>query len=159
MTASAISFALEVSEDFESYDDDVETTLIWRYDVGELVPPVQIMDYESSVGVTLSVNFDVGTGEDGAFNSETYANFSENGDVSGNVITINTEDYPVLKFTAFHLESGWTLRPTGENPLVIYALGNVTIEGAIDCSGEDGEDMVVDGTAQAAGGEGVCGGG
>ncbi|NQY99519.1 MAG: hypothetical protein HRT45_02495, partial [Bdellovibrionales bacterium] len=152
-------FAYEVSNDFDTYDSSVETTLVWRYNLGELSTPLQIKDYVTNTSSTLSVNFSVGNGEDGIFDSSTYADFSEGGDVSGNTITINTDTFSTLQFTSFHLDSGWTIRPTGENPRSIYALGSVTIEGVIACSGGEGEGVVDGGGSYSTGGVGVCGGG
>ncbi|MFK8137115.1 MAG: hypothetical protein AB8E15_02030 [Bdellovibrionales bacterium] len=100
-----------------------------------------------------------GDGSDGVFDSTTYANFSQNGDTSGNIITIDTDVYTELQFTSFQLDSGWTIQPTGSGDLVIRSQSTVTIEGAINCSGENGSDGNTEESILVSGGSTRCGGG
>ncbi|MEC9282801.1 MAG: hypothetical protein VX642_08815 [Bdellovibrionota bacterium] len=120
--------------------------------------PPQVASYQAVSASSTSSQFSIGDGSHGKFDSSTYVNFSENADLSGNVITINTDTYSALYFTSFNLESGWTIRPTGSKPLKIYSQSTVYIDGSIDCSGGNGEAGNDDETQQASGGTGVCGG-
>ena len=121
--------------------------------------PPQVANYQAVSASLTSSQFTVGDGSHGVFDSSTYENFSVNSDLSGNVIRIDTDTYSALHFTSFRLDAGWTIRPTGSKPLIIYSQSTVYIDGSIDCSGEDGSAGNDDETQQSSGGTGVCGGG
>lgn len=110
-------------------------------------------------GESGSWNYTIGTAKNGAFNSSTYSTFSENNDTSGNIITINTDTYSSLNFSSFTLDSGWTLKGKGSNPLKIYVQADVNISGTIDCSGGAGSDASTTLTSSVNGGTGICAGG
>jgi len=149
--------ALSISEDFSSIARRDSSTLVWNQSSHQLHPPVLVKDYND--GGLQSKNFDIGTGQHGTFTASTYANFSQGGDVSGNIIRINTDTYSALEFTTFNLASGWTLQPTGSSPLVIRVQGDVFIAGIIYCSGDNGENMNGLPAVATQGGAGRCGGG
>ena len=102
---------------------------------GRFHPPLQIRGL-----MVNSINYNrpipLGSGRHGAFTPERYSLFSENGDLSGQIIRLSLEKFPTLEVTDFHLGAGWTLEPVGEGALQIYSHGNVLIEGLINCSGE-----------------------
>lgn len=154
------AWGLEVAEDFSSRTYRSEGDLVWNTAVGFAHPPFEIKDYVDNIGnVTASRGFTIGTGADGVFGPETYHLFSEGGDVSGNIIRLNTDRYPELNVESFLLEENWILRPVeGSEPLIIRSLGEVVIKGQIDCSGEDGI-AHQNFTQVARGGRGRCGGG
>jgi hypothetical protein len=102
------------------------------------------------------MGFSVGDGSHGAFNPSTYAQFSVNGDVSGNKIRLDLSRFPILKVTSFYLALGWILEPVGNAPLAIYSLTDVRIEGEIWCHGDNGTDAV--GATPGTGGSSRCGG-
>ncbi|MCB0392362.1 MAG: hypothetical protein KDD58_13800 [Bdellovibrionales bacterium] len=151
--------AVEISETFDTTATRGEISeLIWNTLSGDLEPPIHIFNFNNGSGLE-SKNIDPGDGRHGVFDISTYANFSENGDVSSNVIRINTDQYPILYFKSFDLQATWRIRPTGTQPLVIKVLGDMQIDGEIDCSGEDGEGISATLTDLPLGGTGVCGGG
>ncbi|MCB0394088.1 MAG: hypothetical protein KDD25_05995 [Bdellovibrionales bacterium] len=141
---------------------DVETsstTGVWNISTGLFHPKLEVTDWNDG-GLDTDTDIEVGDGSDGAFNISTYSQFSKNGDVSGNIIRIDTDDHPTLNFTSFTLNSGWTIRPTGSGILDIRSLSTINVNGTIDCSGDDGDDIThLDDTALADGATGVCGGG
>jgi hypothetical protein len=145
--------AAALTETFASRSTLASGTAIWNQALGQVHPTLQVVDYEASWS---AIPVDLGDGSDGAFELSTYASFSAGGDLSGNKIRIDTDAHPVLQFTSFRLEQGWTIEPVGSRPLVIYALGDVIILGTIDCSGADGGNG---GATPGAGGLGRCGGG
>jgi hypothetical protein len=110
------------------------------------------MNYGTGTGKA----FDVGDGSHGDFDVSTYANFSVGGDLSGNIIRLDLAAYPILKVTKFHLAPGWRIEPVGDQPLIIYSLSTVSIEGEIHCEGEDGGNST--GVSSGTGGQGRCGG-
>jgi len=120
-------------------------------------PPLQVQDWDGGSGPS-STPLQFGSGIHGPFNASTYLNFHDGVYNNDGVIKINTDLFPVLDVTEFHLESGWVIRPTGSNPLVIRCLSNVEVHGIIDCSGDDGEDLSDDLNATPSGGLGRCGG-
>src|SRR5262249_33794544 len=111
-------------------------TAIWNQSLGKVHPTLLVNNYYLLPGSpTQAVS--VGDGSDGVFDNTTYAQWSSGGDVSGNIIRLDTDVHPVLQFTSFTLDAGWTLQPIGSNPLVIESLNTVNINGIIDCSGTD----------------------
>lgn len=153
------AWSAQLSDDFSLVLNKDSGDLVWNLNNASLHPPLKIKDYVNNAGTaTLSENFIVGTGQHGVFNANTYSSFSEGGDVSGNIIRLNTSTYYPLQVTSFQLNSGWTLQPVGDNPLVIYSQGDVVIEGSIDCSGPNGEAFKSIDT-KSSGGTGRCGGG
>ncbi|MGE0527573.1 MAG: hypothetical protein AB7P49_10955 [Bdellovibrionales bacterium] len=150
----AVSAAeLEVREDFSTRDRLESATAIWNQALGAIHPTLQVMNF--MVGFTPRA-LDVGDGSDGAFEPSSYGTFSQNGDLSGNVIRLDLTEFPELKVTRFELAAGWRLEPIGNAPLVIRSLSDVLIRGEIWCQGHDGEDA--SGGTAGSGGEGRCGG-
>jgi hypothetical protein len=152
--------AAELSEDFSSLSDFVSGTAIWNQALGKIHPTLQVVNYDD--GTTgnpvppTPMTVDVGDGSDGVFDVSTYSQFSVGGDVSGNKIRFDTSTYPILKVTSFHLAPGWVLEPVGANPLIIYSLSTIRIEGEIWCQGNIGGTPL--GSIPGAGGRGRCGG-
>lgn len=155
VTSRAENYILDIADSSIKSSGD----LILNLADSSIHGPPQVANYQAVSASTTSRQFSIGDGSHGKFDSSTYANFSVNNDVSGNVITIDTDTYSALYFTSFNLASGWTLRPTGSNPLKIYSQSTVYIDGSIDCSGGNGEAGNDDETQQASGGTGICGGG
>ncbi|MCB9027336.1 MAG: hypothetical protein H6625_13525 [Bdellovibrionaceae bacterium] len=151
-------WALEISKTFSTTQDQSNTELIWNTLDEILLPPIHVRNYVDGLGVK-NLDIDPGDGRHGNFSTSTYSQFSVDNNVSGNLITIDTDAFPSLQFKNFNLASGWTIRPRGSRPLVIKVLGDMAIYGTIDCSGGDGEDLSSDINALAEGGEGICGGG
>ncbi len=150
----------QVSADIQTWNvtelDQVITEreqLVVNTALGVLHPSLYVRDFK--VGFT-PYYIDVGNGEHGAFELSSYARFSINGDVSGNVIRLDTNIYPQLNVTQFKLASGWVLDVVGDNPLVINSLTNIEVAGEIWCHGDDGEDASL--VAAGEGGRGRCGG-
>jgi hypothetical protein len=159
LTMTVNAFAKTVTETFSTDSRKSSSDLVWNTALGLLHPPLEVSTW-SSDGITFdSTDIDVGDGHDGAFVLNRYSQFSENGDVSGNTIRINTDDWPELNFTEFTLDSTWTIEPVGGGPLIIRVLGDVTIHGTINCAGNDGGDDSADPTSVISGGAGRCGGG
>lgn len=146
------------TEDFTSVlkNDLNKTTGVWNVSSGTLHPTLEVTGWSPGAG---TASLDVGNGSHGVFDSTTYANFSDGGDVSGNIIRLNTSTYKELQVTSFTLETGWTLQPTGSNPLIIRSQSFVVIQGTVDCSGEAGTGLNLDYTTVNSGGAGRCGGG
>jgi hypothetical protein len=155
--------AAELSEDFSSLVHFVSGTAIWNQALGKVHPTLHVVNYDDgTTGHTLPptpIAVDVGDGSDGVFDVSTYSKFSIGGDVSGNKIRLDTSNsgHPILKVTSFHLASGWVLEPVGDNPLIIYSLSTIDIEGEIWCQGNIGGTPL--GSIPGAGGHGRCGGG
>ena len=122
------------------------------------MPPVQVRSYNTGSGFQ-NKDIDPGDGRHGNFELSTYASFSVNSDVSGQIISIDTDQYSVLYFKNFTLEENWKIKPTGSQPLIIKVLGDMIINGEIDCSGADGVDLSTNINDTPSGGVGVCGGG
>lgn len=154
---SAQSFALSFTESFEQIQNYKSSSLVWNISRKTLHPPLKIDNYHDGVSFK-DLNIDIGTAKHGEFNISTYKNWATQQDISNQVITINTDEYNSLEFKNFVLNSGWTLRPQGSKPLIIKVQGDLTIEGDIDCSGEDGESVIASQLQAAAGGIGRCGG-
>lgn len=140
--------------------DSSQTTLVWNHALGYIHPSLSVTGIlDPSSAALPDKDFPVGNGIYGAFNSSTYSRFSTGGDVSGNIIRLDTTVYESLDVTSFTLDAGWTLAPSGSKALVIRSLSTVTIAGIIECSGAAGEAMGADTTHIALGGTGRCGGG
>lgn len=148
--------ALEFSEDFSSLTR-FESGAVWNSALGRVHSPFFVYQYLD--GSRQNRSFSIGDGRHGAFTSSRYAEFSSGGNLSGQVIRLNTDSYPDLQFTTFSLDPGWTLRPEGSKPLIVRVLGQVTVGGDIDCSGEAGQDLNGDPAVVTQGGIGRCGGG
>ena len=149
--------ALTWSDDFLTSAQRDDSTLVWNTVLGQLHPPLQVYQYLD--GTLQDKNFSIGTGRDGAFTPSRYSEFSQNGDVTGNIIRLDTSAHQILEFTTFELSATWTLQPVGDKPLIIRVLGTVSISGDINCSGQNGGDQNTDPTVLIAGGAGRCGGG
>jgi hypothetical protein len=128
------------------------SSLVINSQLGGVHPPLQVLNYNNPNTLTV----EVGDGRHGPFNINTYAQFSVNGDLTGNRITLDVNEFPVLQVTDFTLEQGWILEVEGDGPLIIYSLSDVKILGEIWCHGEDGQDAT--GSTAGAGGRGRCGG-
>ena len=133
--------------------------LVWNRSEGSLHVEPRIQAYQTQTGPVSDRDFSVGDGRHGDFVMARYQDFSEGGDLSGNIIRLSTERFPLLQFRSFHLAPGWTLHPTGSLPLKILSQSQIIIEGIIDCSGERGTEATADETQRANGGNGFCGGG
>lgn len=142
-------------EDFTSLSTTSSSTAIVNFQLGVLHPTLLVANYEAVTPIPLDVP--VGDGSHGPFNITTYANFSIGNNVAGNIIRLDTSVYPILNVTDFHLANGWVLEPVGINPLIIYSLSDVVIEGQIWCYGDDGGNGA--GATPGTGGLGRCGGG
>jgi hypothetical protein len=128
-------------------------TAVWNQELGRIHPTLQVANYS---GPASPIDFDVGDGSDGPFDPSTYASFSHLGDVSGNIIRLDTGVHPILNVTHFSLAAGWTLQPFGTGQLVIQSLSYVDIQGIIDCTGVSG--TAAAGDTHGDGGAGRCGG-
>jgi hypothetical protein len=126
---------------------------VWNQVLGVVHPTLQVTQFMA--GFT-PLDISVGDGSDGPFDHTTYAQFSAGGDISGNIIRLDTSAHPILQVTQFTLDAGWTLQPTGGNPLVIESLSTVTVLGTIDCQGGNG--TAAAGGTNGTGGVGRCGG-
>lgn len=156
---SAVTSAETFTVDLTSNAHLDSTDAVWNIETGEIHPPIFVNEIDDGINPKFDRDLDVGDGRHGAFELSTYADFSENGDISGNIIRLNTDTFSNLQFTSFNLEAGWTLRPTGSNPLIIRSLGAVTIAGTIDCSGGNGQSGTNNEADITVGGQGRCGGG
>lgn len=142
-----------ISENFSTRSAFVSGTAIWNQALGVVHPTLQVMNYKPGFS-PLAV--DIGDGSHGSFDISTYANFSVGGDISGNIIRLDLATYPILKVTTFHLAPTWRIEPVGDQPVIIYSMSDVTIEGEIHCEGQSGTNAV--GTTPGVGGQGRCGG-
>lgn len=141
------------SETFNTTTQQASSTLVWNFELGYLHPQLQIYNYRNASQATASqTTFSVSDGSHGAFEPGTYELF---GTVSGSHITIDANQFPILKLTRFHLNSSHTLSSIN-GPLVIHSLSTVIIDGIIECFGENGSSAV--GATGGAGGLGRCGG-
>lgn len=157
--SSSVS-AATLSVNFTDPDVDEITTLVWNHALGLVHAPLQINSFKRTfVSTPEHRSMDVGDGRHGAFTPSTYVNFSQGGDISGNIIRIDTDEYTSLQFTNFSLAAGWTIRPEGSNPLVIKSLTYIAVNGTIDCSGDNGDNFSGSPTVATSGGSGRCGGG
>lgn len=141
------------TEDFTSLTRKDSSTLIWNTELGLLHPTVQVYGYRnSSQAVASQTVFSVSDGSLGAFEPSTYSQF---GNIVGNQIIIDANQFPILKVTRFYLDSTHTLSSVS-GPLVIHSLSTVQIDGVIECYGDDGSPSSA-GSGGAAG-TGRCGG-
>jgi hypothetical protein len=147
--------AAQVAETFSTRGKYVAGgTAVWNQALGVVHPKLLVTGYTG--GVTPDVAVDVGDGSDGAFVETRYGEFSQNGDLSGNIIRFDTTGGRELKVTEFVLEDGWFLIPVGGEELVIRSLSDVKIRGQIWCHGQNG--AANSGVTGGAGGPGRCGG-
>ncbi|MCB0356933.1 MAG: hypothetical protein KDD40_07995, partial [Bdellovibrionales bacterium] len=151
-------WAAQITKTFSDISERDNSELIWNVLTSKLLPPIYIRNYDDGLGFK-NLDIDPGDGIHGDFTIVTYSSFSQNSDISGNIIRINTDLYTQLEFQNFILEEGWTLRPIGTQPLNIKVLGDMVINGVIDCSGSDGQDLNGNLNIAPLGGEAVCGGG
>ncbi len=147
------SLAAEYTESFTDRSVIDSTELVFNQFLGALHPQLQVMNFKPGF-VPLLV--EVGEGRDGSFDPSTYALFSMNGDLSGQIIRLDTERFEELQVTNFILAQGWILELVGIKPLIIKSLSDVIIEGEILCSGQNGQDAI--NNTLGLGGEGRCGG-
>lgn len=141
------------TETFTSTTQKASSTLVWNFELGYLHPELQIIGYRnSSQPVASQTTFSVSDGSHGSFEPSTYSRF---GTVVGNHITVDANQFPVLKVTRFYLDSTHTLSSVN-GPLIIHSLSTVDIDGTIQCFGENGSPAV--GTTGGAGGIGRCAG-
>lgn len=150
-----LSNAAQISEDFSSIDQKGTVTGVWNLALGQLTPHFRIVNYG---GGASSANFTVGDGSDGVFDVSTYANFSVNGDLSGNIIRLDQTRFPQLNVTNFNLAAGWYLEPANNLPFEIYSQQDVIINGEIWCHGRNGTSAGVAGTGRCGGADGGAGG-
>lgn len=139
-----------INESFTSTANKDSSTLVWNTELGRLHPSPLVYDYGATG--TSHTTFSVSDGSDGAFEPSTYAQF---GTVVGNHITVDANQFPVLKVTRFHLDASHTLSSIN-GPLVIHSLSTVIIDGVITCNGNNGSSAA--GGSGGSGGTGRCGG-
>ena len=148
--AFAAGVATQLTESFTSRDHLANSTALWNHATGAVTPTLLVKGWKTIIlpgpPATLSAPqdspIDVGDGSLGDFDSTTWSRFAISINSTGKIITIDTNIYPILKFKNFVLDVGWTLAPTGSNPLVIYVLGDMTVNGVINCSGRNGTPSV-----------------
>ena len=146
-------FAAELTDSFTSRTYFSAGTAVWNQALGTLHSSLRVMNFRAGFAPKAVA---IGDGSHGSFELNTYANFSQNGDLTGSKIRVDTNVYPILKVTSFKLEQGWTIEPVGPNPLIIYSLSDVVVEGTINCSG--GDATSASGVTPGIGGIGRCGG-
>ncbi len=146
--------AADVREDFSTIEQSAGGTAVWNQALGVVHAKLRVLNYTGAAPPP--VEMDVGDGSDGAFVQSRYVEFSMNGDVSGNIIRLDTSGNRELHVTNFVLEDGWVLEPVGTSPLVIRSLSNVLVRGQIWCQGRDGQAPV--GGVGGVAGDGRCGG-
>ncbi len=146
--------AAEVRENFTTLDQFAGGTAVWNQALGVVHSKLRVLNYTGAAPPPVEV--DVGDGSDGAFIQSRYSRFSQNGDLTGNIIRLNTLVHPELNVTNFILEDGWFLEPFGNNPLVIRSLSDVIVRGEIWCHGHPGQVPV--GAVGGIAGESRCGG-
>ena len=143
------------------YRNTSSTTLIWNMGLGQLHPIMSILNWKPPATAQRTTTFDFGDGRHGAFNQNTMRTFDSDGNHSDTVITLDTSIYNPLQVTDFILPSGYTLSPSGGNPLIIRSQRDVQILGAgsvIECSGAIGEATKNPENLTSLGGQGRCGG-
>ncbi|MES2803785.1 MAG: hypothetical protein V4654_14930 [Bdellovibrionota bacterium] len=141
------------TEDFNTTARKDSSTLVWNFELGYLHPNLQIFGYSNGTQpVASQTTFSVGDGSHGSFEISTYAQF---GSVVGNHITIDANQFPILKVSRFNLDAAYTLSSIN-GPLIIYSLSTVDINGVIECFGGDGSPAV--GAIGGAGGIARCAG-
>ncbi len=145
--------AADVTFDFSDDSRIESSSLVVNTALGVLHSTLVVKNYNNPN----EFDMPVGDGRHGPFNATTYQNFSVNGDVTGNRILIDVDEYPILQVTDFDLQQGWRIEVAGDGPLIIYSLKDVKIAGEIWCHGEDGTNAV--GATPGMGGIGRCGGG
>lgn len=146
--------AQAIVEDFSDRSHFAGGTAVWNQALGKIHPTLRVMNYET--GFT-PLDVSVGDGSNGPFDLSTYASFSQGGDVSGNIIRLDTTVHPVLNVTHFSLEPGWIIQPVnGSSQIIIESLSYVNIQGEIWCQGDDGG--AASGATGGGGGAGRCGG-
>ncbi len=150
---SATAGAVVVTESFDSRAGFASGTAVWNQALGKVHPTLHVTNYNGGPAL---YEFSIGDGAHGAFEPATYSAFSPNLDVPGKKIYLDTTVFPALNVTRFELAAGWTLIPTGANPLIIYSQSTVDIQGIIDCTGDAGGASF--GATPGAGGVGHCGG-
>lgn len=144
--------AAQLAETFSTTTQKSAGTAIWNTALGAIHPSLYVTGYTG--GVTPNVAMNIGDGRDGAFVRSRYAEFSQNGDLSGNIIRLSSSE---LNVTYFELEDGWFLEPVNNTALTIRSLTDVKIIGQIWCHGRNGSPD--DGAGGGgAGGAGRCGG-
>lgn len=149
---ASFACATVLTESFVSATQkDPASTAVWNLASGVVHPTLKIVSY-GMVSSDTTVGFDVGDGSDGVFQPSTYANF---GTVVGSTITIDASVFPILNFSSFQLDNGYTLTSVN-GPLIIYSLSTVTIDGTILCSGFNGSPA--SGASGGGGGASRCNG-
>lgn len=160
-TALSLSASLATAETLTTVFTDrskIETAdAVVNTELGYLHRPLEIQNWDSGSGA-LSTSFSIGDGSNGSFEPSTYERF-DSGLPGDMVIEVDTDVYPELQFSKFHLAPGWSLRPFGTNPLIIRSLSTLTIDSgaSVDCDGENGAGLSLK-TVSAPGGLGRCGG-
>ncbi len=157
---SLSAHAITVTESFTSRTHlDSTGGMEWNNARGELHPPLQADSWDDGIGGGPTTLYSIGDGSDGSFIESRYELFDSDGVITGGVIEIDTDAHPNLQFTDFNLLDNYTIRPTGTQPLVIRVQTDMIIDGAIDCSGDDGTASTATPSDIRAGGGSRCGGG
>lgn len=147
-TAQAVEVRVQFSS--RSYFDEANSDAIWNHAQAKLQPALNVVDFKP--GFTARP-LDVGDGSDGAFIPSRYAQFSQSGNLAGNIIRLYKNE---INVTTFELANGWFIEPVNNTPLIIRSLGDVLIRGQIWCHGRSGSDSA--GATGGAGGTARCGG-
>ncbi|MCZ6688490.1 MAG: Ig-like domain-containing protein, partial [Planctomycetota bacterium] len=113
-------------------------------DISQTMPAGAIEDSVGNDAIPVSSTLSTGSGLDGPFDSVTYTSGDLPGITKvGATITVDTDDAAqggIYEFTSFVLAPSDTLVAYGSKPLVIQAIGNITVDGTIDLSGQAGGD-------------------
>jgi hypothetical protein len=150
--------AQNLVESFDARTNEGSGSLIWNQALGRLHPPLRIFNWND--GANKSTPFSPGDGRHGSFNSEAdFRRYSVGGDISSQIIRLDTDTYDDLQFTVVNLPSPWIINVVGSKPLRMRSLSTITISGTINCSGESGQSATANPLDTRQGGSGRCGGG
>jgi hypothetical protein len=154
LTLGFDAYGLQFQETFSTRARLNAGTAIWNQELGKVHPSLKAINYNGAAELVI----DVGDGSDGAFEPATYSNFGTVAAFGGGVkITLNTTLHPKLQVTHFQLAQNDVLEAIGANPLIIYSLSTVNVQGEIWCHGDPGNPSI--GGVGGTGGIGRCGGG
>ena len=96
---AALYASISVTQNFDNKNQYSSSSLVWNISSQSLHPPLKVNDY--FVGSFQDLNFDIGDAKHGVFNSNTYKDWDNDGNLSDNIITINTDEYSSLEFQSF----------------------------------------------------------
>ncbi|MBL7663504.1 MAG: hypothetical protein JNM93_00110 [Bacteriovoracaceae bacterium] len=134
-----LSWATKIIESFSSQEFyDPASTAIWNNSLGYAHAPITVNNDDTSNGASPSDRINFGDGSEG------------NCVISGSFVarTFNCVNVTIQN-----------ARPTGNNPIIIRALGKVTISGTLNLSGGNGQSAATaGGGGPRTGGIGIAGG-